>query len=196
MKFLAYSSRGESVRISYDERDESAGILGAVTTSELPIGESETREGIADSAYAFLGRDPTGSIYITDSQNRLLDILINEKYHKDLEAQATWHFMAWTLLFFCVVCFLGTLVIGLHWGGLGLFFFIASLFIACVRLGIQNEGESAVLCTIILLLILVLVPGIRAVRERDQRPPSVEQPHAPEPAAGPISDGESAPPGQ
>ena len=175
MEFLAFSDCGDSVHVSYDSQDVTAGVLGTVITSQPPIGESETRAKITEVAYAFLGRDPTATIYITDSQNRLLEIVLNQRYHKEMETRGTLLFRACLLLIMCVVCFVATLAIGLHWGGFGLFIFVALLHIASVRLGINNEVESAILCMIILLLILVLVPMVRSARDRTRRPPDVKQ---------------------
>lgn len=197
MGFVAYSSSGGPVSISYKERDESAGVLGVLTTTQSPIGEASTRDEITEIAFAYLGRDPTGSVYIADSQNHLLKIVINDKYHKDLASQATSHFMAWALLFFCFVCFVGTLLLGLHWTGLIGFLSIAALYIAFVRLKIQNEVESAVLLALVLLLILVLVPAVRAARARrirTQDPTPAGQARTQEPAAEPVSDEVQSPP--
>lgn len=153
--FLAFSNSGDvETGISYEDRDETEGVLGKLTTSQKPIAEAETRDEITQAAYAFLGRNPSGSIYITDSRNRLLEIVINQKYHADLTAQTTSKFTAWVLLVFCVASFFGTAKFGNPRAGLGIFLGIALLYGVLVRLRIFNLVESTIYCAILLILLI------------------------------------------
>jgi hypothetical protein len=188
MTFLAYSEAGKPITVRYS-KDESGQSLRTVTTSRPPIGESPTREGIAEIAYACLGRDPAERIYITDSQNRLLEIIISEKYHQSV-GEGAGPFMPWALLFLCVVCFVGTILNELHWGGLGILVLISLLYIVLVCLRIQREVESAVICTVILLLTLALVPEVTKVwKLRAQLPTPAIETHAPGAEEGKLKRG-------
>jgi hypothetical protein len=177
-KFRAYVDEGNSIRVSYEQRDVSAGILGNVTTEVPPIGEAETREEIITIANAHLGQDPGALVYITDQQNRLLEIVGNKKYHESIAAHERRLCIGWALFFLCVVSFVFTIAEGLNWYGFGLFVGIAALYIGCVKLRLYNEIESAVVCTIILVLILLLIPALRAARERKQDPVNMQKPAA------------------
>lgn len=87
-------------------------------------------------------------------------------------SQASWHFTAWVLYFFCLVSFVTTVYLGLSWGGLILFVVISALYMASVRLRFQNEVESAFVCTVILVLIVALIPAYREVLNAAQRSPT------------------------
>lgn len=88
--------------------------------------------------------------------------------------------MAWSILVFCLVSFLATLLAGLGFTGLILFIVATSIYIALVQAEIQNEVESAVLCLMMLLLLCIGVPAVYAAREAYHRRSSETKSPVPE----------------
>ncbi|MDM4019554.1 hypothetical protein [Roseiconus lacunae] len=166
MSFLAYAASDGCIKIDYTTRDEATGIIGSLASPPAPVATADDRDSITEKAYAHLGRNPSDLVYIADTDGLLFEIIINHAYSNERELQGKWHFIAWSLLVMCLVCFVATLLLGLGFKGLLLFAGITGLYLMVVQTGIQNEVKAAVVCLIILLLVCTLVPALRGVRSQ------------------------------
>ena len=164
MSFFAYAASHGCIKIDYTTRNEAAGVIGSLASRPDPVATADDRDSITERAYAHLGRSPSDLVYIADSDGLLYEIIINRAYSDERDVQEKWHFIAWSLLVMCITCFLATLTLGLGFKGLFLFAGVTALYLLVVKTGIQNEVEAAVLCLIILILVCILVPGVRAAR--------------------------------
>ncbi len=186
MSFHAYPNRQGSVVVSHDNYDEEKGTLGRLVSKPDGIGHAESIDLATEIAYAHLGRAPSDAVYIADDNDIIRKVVFNDAYHKERENSERWVCMSIALLVLCLVTFSGTIVIGLGFGGLLLFGGIAVIYVFVVRTRIQNEVEGAVVCFIILVLIFLLLPAVRAARDRSANPDQAEQSHATEPAVGSV----------
>ena len=113
-----------------------------------------------------LGREPSDGVYIADDEDVIRKVVFNDAYHKERENSERWVCMSIALLVLCLETFVGTLVTDAGFGGLVIFGGIAALYSLVVRTRIQNEVEGAVVCFIIVVLTFLLLPAVRAVRQR------------------------------
>jgi len=166
MSLHVYPNRQGSVVVSHDNYDEAKGALGRLVSKSDSIGESESLDDATEIAYAHLGRVPSEAVYIADENDVVRKIVFNDAYHKERETSERWLCASVSLLILCLTSFVGTIASGIGIVGLLIFVVIAILYLVVVRTRIQNEVEGAVVCFIILVLIFLLLPAIKAVRDR------------------------------
>ena len=166
MSLHAYPSRNGSVVVSHDNYDDTNGTLGRLVSKPDSIGDAESLDHATEIAFAHLGREPSDAVYIADDEDIIRKVVFNDAYHRERENSERWVCMSIALLVLCLATFIGTIVTDAGFGGLVLFGGIAVLYSLVVRTGIQNEVEGAVVCFILVVLIFLLLPAVRAVRER------------------------------
>ncbi len=108
MTFTAYQARNDGTDFSFEGRDEDAGILGKHPPSEVPpVVTVDTLEDLKCGARAYLGKEPAVVLYLTDTDNCVYEIMINEKHHAAIENAQRRTVISVALLTFCVTCLLG-----------------------------------------------------------------------------------------
>lgn len=136
---------------SYEGRDWDAGIHGTIQPGVEPFATAASREAIVAAAWAQLGRDPLRTVYIANRQNQVLEQLRNTEYDAAERAQTERHFIAWSLVFLCLLTFVGTLALDLGVWGLGIFVLIGGQFVLQIKTRFHNGGE-ALLASVLLLV--------------------------------------------
>ena len=150
--YFAYDSR--TTRVLY-RRDEHDAMNAKIVAKQEPIAYAESRDEINELAYGFLGRHPSRSVHIARFDDEVCETLWCEKYHDELARQASWHAIAWVLMANCLLAFVLTVVLNLSWFGVVAYLGFVVLYLVVVKLGIQNEIEGGLLCTLMLTLTLV-----------------------------------------
>jgi hypothetical protein len=169
MAYHVYVHRDGELVVSYVERDETRGVIGRLTAKSASIGTSESLKDAVEIGYAYLGRHPSESICIANDADEVHESLVSHEYIAEREALQKSGFIGKALLVLCCVSFAGSVALELGFVGLAVFAGIALVYVYVVRTGIQNEGEGAVVCLIILVLIFLLIPSVRAARDRAKK---------------------------
>jgi len=159
MHYTLHKSNG-SFSINYDCRDMDNGIIGSLDDPSEAIATARTLEDAIEAAYAHVGRFPTDSLYVIDSDHRVHDIILSELYHEERTASAKSLFVAWACFTICSLSFAFTAITGIGVAGMGFFVVSLSVYVGMVRYGIFNEIESLVVCIILSVLVAMFVPAI------------------------------------
>lgn len=105
MAFAAYKPRHDGKDFSFKGRDDEAGILGTLDPGEdQPVANADTLAQIELEGWAYLGREPSARLYLTDDEYRIHDILSNETYHAEMEKAGQLSATVLILLIFCLTC--------------------------------------------------------------------------------------------
>lgn len=160
MKFFAYVCT-PSVRVDPIGRDSERGILGTVRDLPEPLAECDTLDAAITAGLAYLGRHPSASVYVVDSNSLLREILLCHAHHEQVSSLERRLFVAWTCCALAAMSFLGTGILGLGMAGLAVAMLTIGLYLTMVRVGFMNEVESAVACAVFLILQLLLLPALR-----------------------------------
>lgn len=162
MLYAAYQARHDGTDFSFDGRDDANGILGTFSPDGVPpIVTADTLDGLRTLARAHLGEEPGAFLYLTNADGRVLEIMINAKYHRALEAANRSTGIAGALLLFCTTSLVATAFSMIGWWAIVAFVGAACLYCVILRLRLFNEIEGAVICEIFLILGLVLIPAIK-----------------------------------
>lgn len=103
MAFAAYKSRWKD--FSFKGRDREAGILGTFDPGEdQPVATADTLAQIELEGWAYLGREPSAILFLTDDEYRIHGTLSNETYHAEMEKARQIYATAVILLVFCLTC--------------------------------------------------------------------------------------------
>jgi hypothetical protein len=153
MAFAAYQSRHDGTDFSFEGRDEAAGILGQYKPGDAaPVLTAQTLEGLKQEARAYLGKEPGASLYLTDAENRVHGIMINEKHHVALERAERHLVISVALLIFCATCLVAASAgVAGKWALLG-FVSTTALYALILRMRLFNVIEGAACCEILLIL--------------------------------------------
>ena len=161
MNFIIYQYRNGTLSIDYGPRDESNGVIGAVTDLPQSLATADSLDAATKMAYAHLVRHPDAVLYITDSNRLLYEIAINRQYQSERSASSKSLFVAWTCVMLCILSFVFTLISGIGFFGLLFLALAFTLYLSMVRFGIFNEVESAAVVVILAILIAFLIPVLQ-----------------------------------
>jgi hypothetical protein len=161
--FLAY--RGGV--ISFEGRDEAAGVLGRFTPrNATPMLAADTLEKLEHDAWAYVGKEPDACLYLTDKDDRLYKIILNQQYHQAAGKAERRLTVAIVLLVFCITCLLTASLGSLGIGALLCFVGVVALYAFIVRMEMFNTIEGAVLCQLLLVMALFLVSAVQKLQSR------------------------------
>lgn len=162
--FAAYRSRCDGTDFSFDNRDESKGILGTYhPRDDKPVATAASLQELELKSNAFLGTDPEHSLYLTDDSHRVYQILICSKHHQVVDTLQSRLCVAIALLLFCVICLLAATVGNAGSWALAAFAGVAVLYFVIMRFTQLNEIEAAFIC-IVLLIVFMLNIYARGLR--------------------------------
>ena len=162
MHYALHKSNG-SFNINYDCRDMNNGIIGSLDDPQEALATAHTLEDAIEAAYAHVGRFPSDSLYVIDSDRRVHDIVLNKRYHEERTASTKSLLMAWACFAICLLSFAFTAITGIGVVGIVFFGAILCLYLGMVRYGIFNEVESLVVCVILSVLVAMLIPAISQI---------------------------------
>jgi hypothetical protein len=163
MVFAAYDGREK--RVPGRGRDK-AGILGIFDPGEdQPIATAETLDELERESWAFLGREPSAILYLTDAKYRIHDILINTKYHAEMEKARQIYAIVTIILVFCLTCLVAASLGSFGKWPLVVFMGALVLYGLCATIGIK-ELEAAVLIEIVLIGFFITHAHAQALHEK------------------------------
>jgi len=158
MHYVIYSSSNNSLKIDYETRDETAGLIGSLQSGLQPLLIGDSREEVQEKAYAHLGRNPADSLYLADSSGRLYEILINRQYHRDRDSLNRSSWRGWACFVLATLSLLVTASLGLGILGVAICAASLSLFVVLVKTSAFKEVEACVICGILLVITALLLP--------------------------------------
>ena len=161
--------RQDGAVVSHVEYDANLGIHGRLTAKPSPIGSTDSIADATEMAYAYLGRNPSGAVYIAGDDDLIYDVILNDGYHADQSKNEKLLCLSFSLLIFCFTAFASSTFVGAQLGSFLSFIGVSLLYIGITRTGIQNEVEGGVVCFIILVLLLLLLPAFAAAIDAYKR---------------------------
>ena len=170
MTYAAHKSPSEMTGSFFDGRDDTTVILGTFNSPTTPpIATADTLDEVRRQALAYLGTDPAASLYLTDSEGHVYDIVINAKHHEAISRAEGRLAIAFALLVFSCTCLLGAGTLG-GWAPL-LFLGTTFLYALVLWTRICNEVEGAVCFELLLIVSLIMwsVPHPAPSRQRSHR---------------------------
>ncbi len=168
MQYHLYLQSDGTQRIDYTKRNAAAGVIGFLHNEDQPLAIADSKDSIVEIGFAHLGRNPSDTLYVTDSDGNLYETMINRPYHAACDLNGRNLAIAWSFFTLSMVSFLMTTIMGL--GFLGIAFAVATmlLYYAIVRGGVFNEIEACVVCVILLMLVMLLIPAVQAAMKTKQ----------------------------
>jgi hypothetical protein len=151
-----------SLDIDYSVRDESRGVIGQLKTNPTPYAAAESRDEMVTAAYAAVGRDPTVTVLVTDSEGFVFERISCAQFHRNADAYSQSVFVAWacfgfSFIAFCVASIFGVPIAGLLWTVI-----FVMVYVPMVRTGFMNEIESAIVAFLIATLVVLAIPALNA----------------------------------
>ncbi len=140
---------------------------------------ADTLEELRRETRAYLGKEPNAFLYLTDADNRVYEIVSNEKHQAALEIARRHTTISVALLTLCLTCLLGASGGSLGGWAVVCFFSVGTLYALILRARLFNEVEGFIVCEILLILALMVIPvlvrvhnitaepGAAVVRSRD-----------------------------
>lgn len=168
MQYHLYLQADGTQRIDYTKRNDATGVVGFFQTDNQPLAIADSKDSIVEIGFAHLGRNPSDTLYVTDSDGNLYETMINRPYHAACDLNGRNLAIAWSFFALSMISLFMTAIMGL--GLLGIAFAVATmlLYYAIVRGGMFNEIEACVVCSILLVLLLLLHPAVQAVMKTRQ----------------------------
>lgn len=170
MQYHLYLQADGTQRIDYTKRNDATGVVGFFQTDNQPLAIADSKDSIVEIGFAHLGRNPSDTLYVTDSDGNLYETMISRPYHAACDLNGRNLAIAWSFFTLSMISFLMTTIMGL--GFLGIAFAVAAILIyyAMVRGGVFTEIEACVVCVILLILVTLLVPAVQAaVKTKQER---------------------------
>ena len=175
MEFLIYEKLDWSEwKATFDQSARDQGTKGRVTTARPPIDRTSTLEEAVERAYAQVGRHPSDSLFVTDSEGNLLEIALNLESYRLRELLRYWRFQAAIMFVFGIFSLAVTARHDLQWTGSLIFLGISGLELAVSRF--FNFVEGAIVFLILMTLASLFF---------DQRP-GPQKSQQPRPATMPV----------
>jgi hypothetical protein len=167
MSFAAYHLRSDEANFTWEGRDVAAGIFGRrVPSEEPPIATAPTLEELEREARAYLGKEPDAHLFWVDGEGNVRATMSSENHYVPAERAEDWICHIVSFLIFGATCLFAAWVHSLGAAALLSFFGAVALYFLMLRAKIQNEGDAAVMCAILLFLILILLPAVQKVRDQ------------------------------
>jgi len=174
MVFTAYVNR--NYRLLDQGQDEATGILGPFDPEKAqPVATADTLNQLELEAWAYLGHEPSATLYLTDTDHHLYHILKSEKYHTETEkydaemerAEKICTMVTISLLF-CLTCLVAA-SIG-SYGIWPLVLFIGALVFYGLLTSLGMRGITAILPPeMVLIFCFILIPMARHEKEHQIR---------------------------
>ena len=151
------------MQFDFSSRDESLGVLGTI---KLPMDSVYSSDQLDDArlhAFAHVGKFPEHSLYITDGDGRVYEIVLNQHYHERIAANSKSIFVAWACFSMSMIGLVGASVGGIGPAGLVFALVGISVYLLSVKTGTFNEVESLVIALVIAVLATMLIPALGAM---------------------------------
>lgn len=161
MRYHVYPRQDGTV-VSHVEYDANLGIRGRLTAKPRKIGSADSIADAIEMAYAYLGRNPSGAVYIAGDDDLIHDVILNDGYHADQSKNEKMLCLSISLVIFCFTAFASSTFLGAGLGSFLSFIGVSLIYLVITRTGIQNEVEGGVVCFFIPILLLLLLPALTA----------------------------------
>ena len=168
MQYQLYLQSHKTQRIDYTKRNAAAGVIGFLHNEDQPLAIADSKDSIVEIGFAHLGRNPSDTLYVTDSDGNLYETMINRPYHAACDPNRRNLAIAWSFFTLSMVCFLMTTIMGLGFWGIAFAVATILLYYAIVRGGVFNEIEACVVFVILLVTVMLLLPAVQAAMKTKQ----------------------------
>jgi|GEM_PF-5590240 len=156
MPYAAYSSTSPGPQFSFENRNEARGILGTLAGTGEPVVTADSLDDLRLRAKAHLADHPEHSLYLTDADKRVYDIILCQAYHEAIERRENYIAVVSAVCVFAVTCLVAMAFSGMGFWGLVIFLGAAGLYLTIVKFRINNALELAVGLEINLIVLLIM----------------------------------------
>lgn len=165
MEYFAYSSTNKDVVYSSEPESKIRTSFGTILSEEPPLDRSDSIERITVIAFSAIQKDPSSKVFITDVDNKVLSIIYDEEYRAGKSPKYDLTCIIGSLLYFCILSFLITVFFDIGFMGFLFFLLVAAGYLFSVYATSHNELESAIIITMIFILLLLLFSSVLRARE-------------------------------